>query len=53
MKNIFVNGLSGKMGIALKDIILDDPDFEIVKTVSDSDIDWQRNGREADASILE
>ena len=38
MKNIFVNGLSGKMGIAIKDIIFDDPDFEIVKTVSDSDI---------------
>jgi 4-hydroxy-tetrahydrodipicolinate reductase len=38
MKNIFVNGLSGKMGIAIKDIILDDPDFEIVKIVSDSDI---------------
>ena len=38
MKNIFVNGLSGKMGIAIKDIVLGDPDFEIVKTVSDSDI---------------
>ena len=38
MKNIFVNGLSGKMGIAIKDIVLNDPDFEIVKTVSDSDI---------------
>jgi dihydrodipicolinate reductase len=38
MKTIFVNGLSGKMGIAIKDKILDDPDFEIVKTLSDSDI---------------
>ena len=38
MKNIFVNGLSGKMGIAIKNLILDDPDFEIVKTAIDSDV---------------
>jgi 4-hydroxy-tetrahydrodipicolinate reductase len=38
MKNIFVNGLSGKMGMAIKDIILHNPDFEIVKMVNDSDI---------------
>ena len=38
MKTIFINGLSGKMGKAINNLILDDPDFEIVKTVSDSDV---------------
>ena len=44
MKTIFVNGLSGKMGKTLKNLILDDADFEIVKTISDSDlvIDFSR-----------
>ena len=38
MKTIFVNGLSGKMGKTINNLILDDPDFEIVKTISDSDV---------------
>lgn len=38
MKTIFVNGLSGKMGKTINSLILDDPDFEFVKTVSDSDV---------------
>src|SRR5210317_1965619 len=38
MKTIFINGLSGKMGKAINNLILDDPDFEIVKTVSDSNV---------------
>ena len=38
MKAIFINGLSGKMGKTIKNLILNDPDFEIVKTVSDSDL---------------
>jgi 4-hydroxy-tetrahydrodipicolinate reductase len=38
MKAIFINGLSGKMGVAMKNLILDNPDFEIVKTISDSDV---------------
>ena len=44
MKTIFVNGLSGKMGKTIKNLILDDADFEIVKTISDSDlvIDFSR-----------
>jgi 4-hydroxy-tetrahydrodipicolinate reductase len=35
---IFINGLSGKMGKTINNLILDDPDFEIVKTVSESDV---------------
>ena len=44
MKTIFVNGLSGKMGKTIKNLILDDADLEIVKTISDSDlvIDFSR-----------
>ena len=44
MKTIFVNGLSGKMGKTIKNLILDIADFEIVKTISDSDlvIDFSR-----------
>ena len=44
MKTIFVNGLSGKMGKTIKNLILDNADFEIVKTISDSDlvIDFSR-----------
>ena len=44
MKTIFVNGLSGKMGKTMKNLILDDADLEIVKTISDSDlvIDFSR-----------
>ena len=38
MKTIFVNGLSGKMGKTIKNLILDNADFEIVKTISDSDL---------------
>ena len=38
MKTVFVNGLSGKMGKTINNLILDDPDFEIVKTISDSDV---------------
>ena len=38
MKTIFINGLSGKMGKTINNLILDDPDFEIVKTVSESDV---------------
>jgi 4-hydroxy-tetrahydrodipicolinate reductase len=38
MKTIFVNGLSGKMGKAIRNLILDDPDFEIVQTINDSDV---------------
>ena len=38
MKTIFINGLSGKMGKTINNLILNDPDFEIVKTVSDSDV---------------
>ena len=33
MKTIFINGLSGKMGKTINNLILDDPDFEIVKTI--------------------
>ena len=44
MKTIFINGLSGKMGKTINNLILDDADFEIVKTISDSDlvIDFSR-----------
>ena len=44
MKTIFINGLSGKMGKTIKNLILDNADFEIVKTISDSDlvIDFSR-----------
>ena len=38
MKTIFINGLSGKMGKTINNLILDDEDFEIVKTISDSDV---------------
>ena len=38
MNTVFVNGLSGKMGKTINRLILDDPDFEIVKTVSNSDV---------------
>jgi 4-hydroxy-tetrahydrodipicolinate reductase len=38
MKTVFVNGLSGKMGKTINNLILDDLDFEIVKTISDSDV---------------
>ena len=38
MKTIFINGLSGKMGKTINNLILDDPDFGIVKTVSESDV---------------
>ena len=38
MITIFINGLSGKMGKTINNLILDDPDFEIVKTVSESDV---------------
>jgi 4-hydroxy-tetrahydrodipicolinate reductase len=38
MKTIFINGLSGKMGKTINNLILDDADFEIVKTISDSDV---------------
>ena len=44
MKTIFVNGLSGKMGKTMKNLILDDADLEIVKTISYSElvIDFSR-----------
>ena len=32
MKTIFINGLSGKMGKTINNLILDDADFKIVKT---------------------
>jgi len=38
MKTVFINGLSGKMGKTINNLILDGPHFEIVKTVSDSDV---------------
>jgi len=38
MKTIFINGLSGKMGKTINNLIQDDADFEIVKTISDSDV---------------
>ena len=38
MNTVFVNGLSGKMGKTINRLILDNPDFEIVKTVSNSDV---------------
>ena len=38
MITTFINGLSGKMGKTINNLILDDPDFEIVKTVSESDV---------------
>lgn len=38
MKTIFVNGLSGKMGKTINNLILDDSDLEIVKTIRDSDV---------------
>lgn len=44
MNAIFVNGLSGKMGVAIKNLVLDDSDFKIVKKLIDSDliIDFSR-----------
>ena len=44
MSSVFINGLSGKMGIALKNLIQDEPNLEIVKTIKDSDliIDFSR-----------
>ena len=38
MKTIFINGLSGKMGKAINNLILDDADLKIVKIISDSDV---------------
>jgi len=38
MKTIFVNGLSGKMGKTINNLILDDSDLKIVKTIRDSDV---------------
>jgi 4-hydroxy-tetrahydrodipicolinate reductase len=38
MKTIFVNGLSGKMGKTINNLILDDSGLEIVKTIRDSDV---------------
>ena len=38
MKTIFINGLSGKMGKTINNLILDDSDLEIVKTIRDSDV---------------
>jgi 4-hydroxy-tetrahydrodipicolinate reductase len=38
VKTIFVNGLSGKMGKTINNLILEDPGFKIVKKISDSDI---------------
>ena len=38
MNTIFINGLSGKMGKTLNNLILDDANFELVKTISDSDV---------------
>ena len=44
MSSIYINGLSGKMGITLKNLIKDEPNLEIVETVKDSDliIDFSR-----------
>jgi|TARA_E500000178_G_scaffold305432_1_gene316934 4-hydroxy-tetrahydrodipicolinate reductase len=44
VSSVFINGLSGKMGIALKNLIQDEPNLEIVKTIKDSDliIDFSR-----------
>ena len=44
MKTIFVNGLSGKMGAAIQNLVSDESGFKIVKTVMDSDliIDFSR-----------
>ncbi len=38
MKTIFVNGLSGKMGTAIKNLVSDESNFKIVKTAIDSDL---------------
>ena len=38
MKTIFINGLSGKMGKTINNLILDDADLRIVKIISDSDV---------------
>ena len=38
MITIFINGLSGKMGKTINNLILDDSDLEIVKTIRDSDV---------------
>ena len=44
MSSIYINGLSGKMGITLKNLIKNEPNLEIVKTIKDSDliIDFSR-----------
>ena len=44
MSSIYINGLSGKMGITLKNLIKDEPNLEIVETIKDSDliIDFSR-----------
>jgi len=44
MNAILVNGLSGKMGVAIKNLVLDYSDFKIVKKLIDSDliIDFSR-----------
>ena len=44
MKTIFVNGLSGKMGTAIQNLVSDESGFKIVKTAMDSDliIDFSR-----------
>ena len=44
MSSIYINGLSGKMGITLKNLIKNEPNLEIVETVKDSDliIDFSR-----------
>ena len=46
MKTIFVNGLSGKMGAAIQNLVSDESGFKIVKKVMDSDliIDFSRPG---------
>ena len=44
MKAIFVNGLSGKMGVAIKNLVSDESGFKIVKKAIDADlvIDFSR-----------
>ena len=44
MKTIFVNGLSGKMGTAIQNLVSDESGFKIVNTAIDSDliIDFSR-----------
>ena len=44
MSSIYINGLSGKMGITLKNLIKYEPNLEIVETIKDSDliIDFSR-----------